>query len=149
MLGEVEWIQSCNKLYSIHLKDFHLLKDADHHIVHPDGKRKYETFTECNTYDNYTTFKPKAIEAWSMYKAEKDQEGAKQSGYFSWYAKGYNIAASLLYFTNGWFLFNEIFVPVGGKAKGKSIQPTGVLWHEAIKGRSAKNVAKNEEVTPK
>ena len=30
---------------------------------------------------------------------------------------------------------------VGGKAKGKSIKPTGVLWHEAIKGRSAEDVA--------
>ena len=38
-------------------------------------------------------------------------------------------------------LFNEIFAPVGGKAKGKSVKSTGVLWHESIKERSAEDVA--------
>ena len=38
-------------------------------------------------------------------------------------------------------LFNEIFALVGGKAKGKSVKSTGVLWHESIKERSAEDVA--------
>ena len=38
-------------------------------------------------------------------------------------------------------LFNQTFASVGGKAKGKSIKPTKVLWHEAIQGRSAEDVA--------
>ena len=62
--------ESC-ELHSIHLKDVHLLKDADHHIVDPDRKRKKKTFTESNTCDNYTTRISKAIEARSVYKAEK------------------------------------------------------------------------------
>ena len=37
-------------------------------------------------------------------------------------------------------LFNETFASVGGKAKEKGIKTTGVLWHEAIKGRSAEDV---------
>ena len=44
---EEEECESC-ELHSIHLKDVHLLKYADHHIVNPDGKRKKKTFTECN-----------------------------------------------------------------------------------------------------
>ena len=66
-----EECESC-ELHSIHLKDVHLLKDADHHIVDPDGKRKKKTFAECNTCDNYTTHISMAIEARSMYKAKKD-----------------------------------------------------------------------------
>ena len=38
-------------------------------------------------------------------------------------------------------LFNEKFAPLGGKAKGKNIKPTGALWHEGIKGRFAEDVA--------
>ena len=38
-------------------------------------------------------------------------------------------------------LFNETFAPVGGWKKTKTLKPTGVLWHEAIKGRSAEDVA--------
>ena len=56
------------------MKDVHFLKDADHHIADPDGKRKKKTFTGCNTCDNYTTHISKAVEARSMYKAEKDRE---------------------------------------------------------------------------
>ena len=58
----------------IHLKDVHFLEDADDHIVDPYGKRKKKTFTGCNTCDNYTTHISKAVEARSMYKAEKDRE---------------------------------------------------------------------------
>ena len=50
-LGEEE-CESC-ELHSIHLKDAHLLKDADHHIVDSDGKSKKKTFTERNTCDIY------------------------------------------------------------------------------------------------
>ena len=35
-------------------------------------------------------------------------------------------------------MFNETFAPVGGSKNGK---PVGVLWHEAIRGRSAEDVA--------
>ena len=38
-------------------------------------------------------------------------------------------------------LFNETFAPVGCWKKSKTLKPTGVLWHEAIKGRSAEDVA--------
>ena len=34
--------------------------------------------------------------------------------------------------------FNETFAPVGGKMNGMAI---GVLWYEAIRGRTAKDVA--------
>ena len=52
-IREEEW-KSC-ELHSVQLKDVHLLKDADHHIVDPDENRKKKTFTECNTCDSYTT----------------------------------------------------------------------------------------------
>ena len=56
-------------MHSIHLKDLHSLKDADHHIVDSDRNRKKKTFTECNT-----TRISKAIGARSVYKAEKNRE---------------------------------------------------------------------------
>ena len=56
------------------MKDVHFPKDADYHIVDPDGKRKKKTFTGCNTCDNWTTHISKAVEARSMYKAEKYRE---------------------------------------------------------------------------
>lgn len=37
-------------------------------------------------------------------------------------------------------LFNEIFALFGCWKKSKSLKPTGVLWHEAMKGRSTENV---------
>ena len=37
-------------------------------------------------------------------------------------------------------LLNESFAPIGGAKVGKQ-KPTGVLWHEGIKGRSATDVA--------
>ena len=94
-LGEEE-CESC-ELHSIHLKDVHSLKDADHHIVDPDGKRKKKTFTECNTCDNYTRYISKAIEAQSMYKAEKDREWEPSKVVISVdkkVTKSYNVAAS-------------------------------------------------------
>ena len=36
-------------------------------------------------------------------------------------------------------LFNETFAPLGGKKQG--VAPTGVLWHEGIRGRNAQDVA--------
>lgn len=38
-------------------------------------------------------------------------------------------------------LFNEIFEPVGGWKKSKTLRLTGVLWDEAIKGSSVEDVA--------
>ena len=38
-------------------------------------------------------------------------------------------------------LFDGTFVPVRGWKKSKTLKPTGILWHEAIKGRSAEDVA--------
>ena len=40
-------------------------------------------------------------------------------------------------------LFNEIFAPVRDWKKSKTLNPTGVLWHETIKGRSAEDVARD------
>ena len=36
---------------------------------------------------------------------------------------------------------NEAFAPVEGWKKSKTLKPTGVLWHVAIKGRLAEDVA--------
>ena len=129
-------------MHSIHLKDVHLLKDADHHIVDPDGERKKKTFTECNTCDNYTTHITKAIEAQSLYKAKKDQEWEPNKVVISVDMQKVIMLPCLpglkqAIFCKPLVLFNETFAPVGGRAKGKSIKPTGVLWHEAIKRRSA------------
>ena len=38
-------------------------------------------------------------------------------------------------------VLNETFAPVGGPKTGKERKPTGVLWHEGIKGRNAPDVA--------
>ena len=38
-------------------------------------------------------------------------------------------------------LLNETFAPIGGSMKGRKEKATGVLWHEAIKERSAPDVA--------
>ena len=36
-------------------------------------------------------------------------------------------------------LFNEIFALFGGWKRSKSLKPTGVVWHEAMKGRLTEN----------
>ena len=38
-------------------------------------------------------------------------------------------------------VLNETFAPVGGPKMRKGRKPTGVLWHEGIKGRNASDVA--------
>ena len=38
-------------------------------------------------------------------------------------------------------LFSETFAHVGGRKKSKTLKPTGALWHEAITGRLAEDVA--------
>ena len=137
--------ESC-ELHSIHLKHVHLLKDADHHIVDSDRKRKNKTFTECNTCDNYTTRISKAIGARSVYKAEKVREWESNEVVISVDVQKVIMLPRVAglkqaIFCKRLILFNETFAPVGGKAKGKSIKSTGVLWRESIKGRSAEDVA--------
>ena len=124
----------------------YLLKDADHRIVDPDGKRKKKNFSECNTCDNYTRHISKTIEARSMYKAEKDREWEPNDVVISVDMQKVTMLPRLpelkqAIFCKRLVLFNETFASSGGEAKGKSIKPTGVLWHEPIKGRSAEDVA--------
>ena len=124
----------------------YLLKDADHRIVDPDGKRKKKKFSECNTCDNYTRHISKTIEARSMYKAEKDREWEPNDVVISVDMQKVTMLPRLpelkqAIFCKRLVLFNETFASSGGEAKGKSIKPTGVLWHEPIKGRSAEDVA--------
>ena len=78
-----------------------------------------------------------------MYKTEKDQEWEPNKVVISVDMQKVAVSPRITtsYILQGLVLFNETFTPVGGKAKGKSIKPTGVLWHEAIKGRSAEDVA--------
>ena len=131
---------SC-ELHSIHLKDVHSLKDADHHIVDSDRKKKKKTFTECST-----TRISKAIGARSVYKAKKNREWESNEMVISVDMQKVIMLPRLAELNQAIFfkrliLFNETFARVGGKAKGKSIKSTGVLWHESIKGRSAEDVA--------
>ena len=123
-----------------------MLKDADHHSIDPDRKRKKKTFTECNTCDNYTTRISKAIEARSVYKAEKVREWEPNKMVISVDMQKVIMLPRLAGLKQAIFckrlvLFNETFGSAGGKAKGKSIKPTGAFWHEAIKGRSAEDIA--------
>ena len=37
--------------------------------------------------------------------------------------------------------FNETFAPLGGKRKSKPGKPIGILWHEAVTGRDAEDIA--------
>ena len=44
-------------------------------------------------------------------------------------------------FTKRIIAFNETFAPLGGKHKSKPGKPIGILWHEAVTGRDAGDIA--------
>ena len=84
-----------------------------------------------NTCDNYTTHISKAIEARSMYKAEKDREWEPNEVVILVDMQQVIMLSRLpelkqAIFCKRLVLFNETFAPIGGKVKRKSIKPTGV-----------------------
>ena len=44
-------------------------------------------------------------------------------------------------FTKRIIAFNETFTPLGGNCKSKPGKPIGILWHEAVTGRDAGDIA--------
>ena len=140
-LGEEE-CESC-KLHSINLKDVRLFVKRCRSSYR---RSRWKEKKECNTCDNYTTHISKAIEARSMYKAEKDRKWEPNEVVISVDMQKVIMLPRLpglkqVVFCKRLVLFNETFASIGGEAKGKSIKPTGVLWHEPIKGRFAEDIA--------
>ena len=143
-LGEEE-CEKCD-LHEKHLEDCHRLSKAEFCEISVGGRRYMKIFDGCNDCANFTKHITAVAEARSLYRKEKEREWAEHEVGMSVDMQKVIMLPRLPVLKQAIFckrlvLFSETFSPVGGWKKSKLLKPTCLLWHEAIKGRSAEDVA--------
>ena len=140
-LGEEE-CEIC-ELHTSHLSEEHKLSESEHNTQSENGKTTKKVFPDCATCDRFQKHIQTAKEARSSYQDEKKKVLSSNEIVVSVDMQKVIMLPRLpgikqAIFCKRLVLFNETFAPIG---KVKEMKPTGVLWHEAIKGRSAEDVA--------
>ena len=143
-LGEEE-CEKCD-LHEKHLKDCHRLSKAEFFEFSVDSGRHMKTFHGCDDFVNFTKHITATAEARSLYRKEKECEWAEHEVAMSVEMQKLIMLPRFpglkqAIFCKRLVLFNEIFAPIAGWKKSKTLKPTGVVWHETIKSRSAEDVA--------
>ena len=143
-LGEEE-CEKCD-LHEKHLKDCHRLFKAEFCEISVDGARHMKIFDGCDDCVIFTKHITAAAQARPLYHKGKKREWTEHEVAISVDMQKVIMLPRLsclkqVIFCERSVRFNETFAPVRGWKKSKTLNLTGVLWHEATKGRSAEDVA--------
>ena len=133
-------------LHEKHLENCHQLSKVEFCEISIDRVRHMKTFYGCDDCVNFTKHITPATEARSHFCKEKECEWAEHEVTMSVDMQKVIMLSRFrglkqVILCKRLLLFNETFVPVECWKKSKTLKPTGVLWHETLKGRSAEDVA--------
>ena len=111
-----------------------------------DKSNKKQTFVDCSSCQEFEMHIKAAKEARSRYREEATRKWNDNETVVSVDMQKVIMLPRIpglkeVVFCKRIVVLNETFAPVGGPKMGKERKPTGVLWHEGIKGRNAPDVA--------